>query len=402
MIIKKPILYTSLIVLIAFIIGLLNAHQLPIYKTTILLSPLLLYIDAYLYFIFTNKYEAGKLRKYITAIIIYVLSASLSIFLLALFYGFTNWSPIFNHLIFTAISISYIPKLFVFSILMILLLVDLLIFKRHIIRTRINRILGITFIVLFTMMLFGSLRTAYNIKINHKVIIVSKLPEPLNGLKIVHISDLHLGSWISVDPIKNLVEKINNLNPDLVFITGDIVNFHTDEIDRFAKILPEIRARYGVYSILGNHDYGEYLSWGNDIEKEANIRRLINTKESFGWCVLMNESYELEINGEEIIIAGVENWGKKSRFPKKGDIDKAIEGIDTTKTILLLSHDPSYWDEIISTQHRYVDVTFSGHTHGMQIGINNNTSLAKLFFKQSGGLYQLNSSHKCNFLFNQI
>ncbi len=237
-------------------------------------------------------------------------------------------------------------------------------------------------------MLFGSVWTAYNTKIIHKEIIVNKLPESLNGLKIVHISDLHLGSWISVTPIKNLVENMNNLKPDLVFITGDIVNFHTDEIDRFAKILPEIKARYGVYSIFGNHDYGEYLSWKNDIEKENNIKRLINTKESFGWHVLMNESIELEINGEGIIIAGVENWGKKSRFPKKGDINAALNIKDKNKTILLLSHDPSYWDEIISKHHQYIDVTFSGHTHGMQIGLNNNKSLAKLFFKQSGGLYQ--------------
>jgi uncharacterized protein len=365
-----------------------NAYQLPLYKSKIFLLPLLIYIDSYLLYTFTNKFNCSKLKLIFALGIIFISTLTIFVFLIGLFFDFKSWNPVSIYLSLGILSVSYVPKVIAFIIILPTNVIDYLRFNRLIIRKVFNNVIGIAALLIFLIMAYGMFITPNKSIVSRKEALIKNLPGSFNDLRIVHISDLHLGSWLSTKQIKNMVEEVNSLNPDLVFITGDIVNFHSNEIDRFDNILPLIEANYGIYSILGNHDYGEYVIWESKSAKEANLDRLIKSMRSYGWNVLLNESIVLKIEDEEIIIAGVENWGEKSRFPKKGDIEKTLENVDTAKTILLLSHDPSYWQNVISKDYKYIDMTFSGHTHGMQLGLNNQSSLANMLLTYGGGFFE--------------
>ena len=221
----------------------------------------------------------------------------------------------------------------------------------------------------FTSLLWGMAKTAYNILINKEIIQLRNLPKPFNGIKIIQISDLHLGSFASTDPVENMVKKINDLDADIVFFTGDLVNDRSKEATKYIEILKKIKSKHGVFSTLGNHDYGDYVQWSSPAEKEKNLQDLKNIHFKIGWKLLLNENVILEKEGEKIAIIGVENWGHKLHFPKYGDIEKALKGTENAPIKLLLSHDPSHWDYEISKKYNQIDLTFAGHTHGFQFGI---------------------------------
>jgi len=243
---------------------------------------------------------------------------------------------------------------------------------------------------------YGVFKGGYNYKVLKRKLKIANLPKQFEGLKIVQISDLHVGSFFSIKPLEEAIEIINQQKADLIFFTGDLVNEVSEEAVPFVPVLKKMKANLGVYSILGNHDYGDYFYDKNSpdvIEKKKHNKDLMKSiHEQSGFNLLLDESVQLERGGDEISIVGVENWGAKARFPKYGKLHKAVKGTEKSKVKLLLSHDPSHWDAQVRTEYQDIDVTFSGHTHGMQFGIEIpgfiKWSPVKYLYKQWAGLYE--------------
>ena len=249
--------------------------------------------------------------------------------------------------------------------------------------------------ILFSGLITGMFKWAYDFKIKRHLLSLSHLPKSFDGLKIVQISDIHLGSWAGEHQLKDAVNLINGLNPDLVFFTGDLVNYKTDEAFRFENILSKIQSKHGVFATLGNHDYGDYTRWHSVEAKMQNMTALFDFYKRMGWKLLRNENELIRQGEDSIAVIGVENWGDFSRFPKYGDIAKASVGTENAPVKLLLSHDPTHWEKIISQENPDIDITFAGHTHGFQFGIeikNIKWSPAKYIYKHWAGLYENTST----------
>lgn len=243
----------------------------------------------------------------------------------------------------------------------------------------------------FATMLYGMARTGFAINVKKKKVFFEDLPKAFDGLKIAQISDMHSGSFGSVDFFEKAVSKILKQQPDIIFFTGDLVNNEAVEAERFVSTFQKLEAPLGVYSILGNHDYGDYGPWPSEQAKAANLQRLKNIHLDAGWNLLLNENRIIESNGEKLAIVGVENWGASRHFPKKGDLDKAVSGAENIPFKLLLSHDPSHWDAKVKDHPQKFQLTLSGHTHGAQFGIEIpgfRWSPAKYLYKQWAGLYE--------------
>ena len=243
--------------------------------------------------------------------------------------------------------------------------------------------------------LFGSLiygfGNKYKYHINRQRLAFENLPSSFKGLKIVHISDIHSGSFADKQAVLHGVEKILNEKPDVILFTGDLVNDVADEMKNYMDVFNRLKAPMGVYSTLGNHDYGDYVHWDTPEEKKANLERLKNVHGELGWRLLMNELVELQKGDEKIALIGIENWGAKARFPKYGDMKKAYQGADTYPFKILMSHDPSHWDAQVRPSYPAVDLTLSGHTHGMQFGVEIpgfKWSPVQYIYKQWAGLYE--------------
>jgi len=221
---------------------------------------------------------------------------------------------------------------------------------------------------LFALLVYGIVRNRHRYEVVHQSIPIKNLPEGLVGLTIAQISDVHSGSFSSSKPIERGIEMMNALKPDLVFFTGDLVNNVATEIEPYIPTFSKIKAKYGVYSILGNHDYGDYVRWSSIEMKQHNLKKLINNHRLLGWDLLLNEHRKLHINGEDLAIIGVENFSGNPRFSKYGNLAQAYAGSEEIPTKLLLSHDPSHWKYEIIKRFKDIAVTFSGHTHGMQFG----------------------------------
>jgi predicted MPP superfamily phosphohydrolase len=221
----------------------------------------------------------------------------------------------------------------------------------------------------FSTMLFGMVKTAFDFKLRRVKIPIANLPEAFEGMKIIQISDIHSGSFISAAHFKNAVDLINQENPDAVFFTGDLVNDRASEAEPFIEVWKTLKAKFGVFSILGNHDYGDYVIWENAEDKKANFVRLLEIHKEMGWDLLRNEHRIIEKDGQKIALLGVENWGSSLRFPKKGDMQAAQNNLEAVPVKILLSHDPSHWDAVITQTYQDIDLTLSGHTHGFQFGI---------------------------------
>jgi uncharacterized protein len=243
----------------------------------------------------------------------------------------------------------------------------------------------------FSSFIFGMVKSGFDYRIRKLTLQLKNLPPAFDGLTIVHLSDIHSGSFINDNYFRHTFSMVNQLKPDLIFFTGDLVNNVTEEAQRFEEVWSTLKAPLGVYSVLGNHDYGDYVQWPNEKDKAENLQQMMNLHQRAGWNLLMNEHKVIERNGERIAILGVENWGAAMRFPKYGKLSAAYKGCEDVPVKLLLSHDPSHWDAQIIPQYSDIDVTFSGHTHGMQFGIEIpgfKWSPSKYFYKQWAGLYQ--------------
>lgn len=244
--------------------------------------------------------------------------------------------------------------------------------------------------------LFGSLVYGFSNKYNYQVkkqrLSFDNLPASFDGLKILHFSDVHSGSFTNKKAVEHGIEKMMAQNADLIIFSGDLVNNLASEMTPYMDIFSKIKAPLGVYSTFGNHDYGDYVSWPVDgLSKQQNLQNLAQVHADLGWRLLMNEHVALNKNGEEIALIGIENWSDKARFPKYGDMAKAYAGTEKYSFKLLISHDPSHWDAQVRPQYSDVDLMFSGHTHGMQFGIEIpgfKWSPVQYVYKEWAGLYE--------------
>ena len=218
------------------------------------------------------------------------------------------------------------------------------------------------------------------------------LPDEFKGLRIIQISDIHSGSFDDPEAVTKGVEAIMQEKPDLILFTGDLVNDRAIEIVPYLKVFNQLKAPLGVYSVLGNHDYGDYISWPSEKEKKENLEMLKQHHSDLGWRLLVNEHVLLERNNCQIALIGIENWGARG-FTKYGDMKKAVAGLEGIEVPvkILLSHDPSHWEAEVRKDYQDIALTLSGHTHGMQFGIDIpgfKWSPVQYVYKQWAGLYQ--------------
>jgi uncharacterized protein len=244
--------------------------------------------------------------------------------------------------------------------------------------------------------LFGSLlygfSNQYKYQIKRVKLAFDNLPVSFKGMRIVHISDVHSGSFMDKKAVQHGIDLILKENADLILFTGDLVNDKATEMKDYMDVFNQLKAPMGVFSTLGNHDYGDYVQWPIEgVSKEQNLINLQKVHADLGWKLLMNEHVAIEKNGEQIALLGIENWGAKARFPKYGKMDLAHAGTEKYPFKILLSHDPSHWDAQVKTTYPDVDLMLSGHTHGMQFGIDIpgfKWSPVQYVYKQWSGLYE--------------
>lgn len=220
----------------------------------------------------------------------------------------------------------------------------------------------------FASFLYGMYQGRYNFRVLKYTLYFDDLPEAFDGYRISQISDVHAGSFDNPEKIQYGIDLLNEQKSDVIFFTGDLVNNKVSELDGWKERFGGLRAKDGVYSVLGNHDYGDYADWASPEAKRANLSALKNVQREMGWNLLLNEHTFVEKDGQRIALVGVENWGAGG-FKKAGDVDLASEGLTEKDFKILLSHDPSYWKEKIKSDPKKYHLTLSGHTHGMQFGI---------------------------------
>lgn len=197
---------------------------------------------------------------------------------------------------------------------------------------------------------------------------IAGLPDVFKGYKIIQISDIHAGSFFNPAKLQPAIDLIKAQNADMVLFTGDMVNNYAQEFEPFVKMFAEIKAKDGKFSVLGNHDYGDYAKWRTQADKDRNIPFLTELQQQAGFELLRNEHRVIQRGEEKIYLLGVENWGIKP-FPQYGDLNKAVAGIPASAVKILMSHDPTHFDEIVKKHPANVQLTLSGHTHGMQFGL---------------------------------
>lgn len=243
--------------------------------------------------------------------------------------------------------------------------------------------------------LFGTLLYGFSNKYNYQVkkvrLVFSNLPKAFDGLRIVQVSDIHSGSFQNKPAVNHGVDMILSQKADLILFTGDLVNDRADEMQDYMDVFNRVKAPMGVFSTLGNHDYGDYVSWPSAQAKADNLERLKMVHRQLGWRLLMNEHVMLEKGGAQIALLGIENWGAKGRFPKYGKMELAYPGTEKAPFKILMSHDPSHWDAQVRTNYPDIDLMLAGHTHGMQFGIENpyfKWSPVQWMYKQWAGLYE--------------
>lgn len=242
--------------------------------------------------------------------------------------------------------------------------------------------------------IFGTLLFGYSNKYKYQIRKVKlrfpQLPESFRGMKIVQLSDIHAGSLTDIKGVEEGIEMVRQLKPDLILFTGDLVNDRASELDQLKGSLSRLSAPLGVYSVLGNHDYGDYYPWLSTEEKALNLQRLKEIQKEMGWKLLLNEHVILEKENEQIALIGVENWGAKANFKRYGKLAEAYKGSGPIPFKLLMSHDPSHWDAEVR-QYPDINLTLSGHTHGMQFGLEIpgfKWSPVQYVYRQWAGMYE--------------
>lgn len=243
----------------------------------------------------------------------------------------------------------------------------------------------------FLAFLYGMTKGKYNFKVRKRTVYFADLPSNFDGLTITHISDIHSGSFEDKEEIGHAIDLINQQKSDIILFTGDIVNTHAEEMHPWIETFKRIETpSFGKYSVLGNHDYGEYVNWPSQKEKQENFEGIKDLHRQIDFKLLLNEHVKLEKGGQEIAIVGVENWGHN--FKQAGDLDKASSGLTPRDFKILLTHDPSHWEYEVKDHKNNYHLTLSGHTHGLQFGIEIpgfiKWSPVQYVYKQWAGLYE--------------
>ncbi|MFN8290040.1 MAG: metallophosphoesterase [Chitinophagaceae bacterium] len=243
--------------------------------------------------------------------------------------------------------------------------------------------------------LYGSLIYGFGNKYRYEVkrvrLSYPNLPASFRGMKVVQLSDIHSGSFTDKKAVMKGVQKIQEERPDLILFTGDLVNNVASEMDDYIDVFSQLQAPMGIFSTLGNHDYGDYVHWESPEEKKKNLEQLKDVHRQLGWRLLMNEHVVLEKGKDKIAVIGIENWSAKARFPKYGDLAKAYEGTAAYPFKILMSHDPSHWKAEVTEKYPDIDLMLSGHTHGMQFGVEIpgfKWSPVQYIYKEWAGLYE--------------
>lgn len=364
-----------------------------------------LLFDAYLWFSFQSRIRKLTPAIRITVFLTYWLPLTLILMLMVygFFVNFLDWNVALRTYSQSFILVLFLAK--IFPILALILAdiqrlgkVTVLLFHPHkessmhpILRNKPLLISGwVLGAAVFITLLAGTLFWQFDFRVRPQVITLNELPTEFDGFKIVQFSDVHLGTWPSKRQLERAVNMMNELKPDVIFFTGDMFNYCTADGKGFEDILKKLHAPYGIYAIMGNHDYGDYLNWPSRYAKQKNIADLKIYYKNLGWKLLLNSNAILKKGSDSIALIGSENWGAKKRFQRFGDVAKAQKGTETMAIQLLLSHDPSHWDSIVNKKFKNIDVMFAGHTHGGQLGIdccNIHWSPVSIMNRQWCGLY---------------
>ncbi|MDO9000329.1 MAG: metallophosphoesterase [Bacteroidota bacterium] len=331
---------------------------------------------------------------------------SILIGLVSLFYPPPNWNNFFRYLSSVAL-ILLVCKLLGSSFLLIDDVIRLFrwifsLFKHKsgevvdatqgISRLKFFSQLAVTFTIVPAVgFLYGMVRGAYKYRVHNVKVPSPNLPPEFHGFKIVQLSDIHTGSFMNENALIKAFDIVKGLKADIILFTGDLVNNVSTEVDGYEHLFKELSAPHGVFSVLGNHDYGDYVEWDSTEAKRANLELLKAKQKDFGWKLLMNEHVPIEKDGATIGLIGIENWGGNMRFPRYGKMKEAYEGAENYAYKILMSHDPSHWDMQVVLEYPEVDLTLSGHTHGMQFGIEIpgfKWSPIKYLYKNWAGLYK--------------
>jgi predicted MPP superfamily phosphohydrolase len=400
----KKYLLTALVVVVTACIFVALGITFPVYARMLPLLFILFVMDGYLWLAIRRTVMFLQPPLKYTALIIYWLPLILLVgcIVAGAFISFAEWNIPLRTLVPGLIVILYTFKILPFFFQLIRDIARLFIFGlhsfshggvkfSHTARLRWIQFTGwIAGTVFLIVMILGMVWWNYDFRVTHQEITLPELPASFDGLKIVQISDIHAGSWLCKRELRKAVDLVNDQHADVIFFTGDMVNYTTLDALPFEEILTHLKAPYGIFAILGNHDYGAYVNWPSPEAKEKDKKDLYAFYHRLGWRLLLNEHSVLRKGNDSIAVLGVHNWGKAYRFQKLGDIPAAQKGIENMQVQLLLSHDPSFWDSIICHKFRNIDITFSGHTHGFQFGIDCfgiHWSPAQYLYNQWGGLY---------------
>ena len=373
-----------LALVIVILLGIAGAIALPKYAGRMPFLLVLLALDLYYWKVLrTNLWPDKRPLHYLVTVLYWLPFCFLMIFVMASgIWSIRFWPPVFKIYLPGLALVGYVSK---FGLYFFLILADILVLVRGSLKIIFGKgrskgvffhrwkpfliagvsLSGLIFGLLFTGMVYW----VYDFNIKTVTIESSDVPAEFDGIRILQVSDIHLGSWISDRPLKRAIRKINDLKPDMVLFTGDLVNFSTEEAYPFREDLKRITAPSGIYAIKGNHDYGDYVQWPSEKEKQADSDSLASFYRQLGWNLMNNRNLILHRAGAELAIAGVENWSANRRYGKRGNLSEALYGTDSIPFIILMSHDPTHWEAEVSRLYPQVDLTLSGHTHGMQLGI---------------------------------
>lgn len=378
---KVYLLVIALIVAVALFF--IVSHHFPKSVGRFPLFIILFLLDVYLYYSVRRKIQSLPTGFSILVNVIYWLPAIFTGLMIVglLIYPFDNWNRGFKIYLVGFIFAGYFSKL----VPVFLLAVDdtRRIFQKLFRKNKLSsdnsisaiprsvflkRIGVITGGLFFTSLMGGMVKWVTDFRIRRELVGFNGLPVTFSGYRIVQFSDIHFGGWASKNKLEEAVQLMNDLNPDVIFFTGDLVNYKTDEAFEFEEILGKLKAKDGVFTILGNHDYGDYSPWSDEMSKQENMVKLYDFYHRLGWKLLRNENHILTRGEDQLAILGVENWGSLGRFQKYGDLDKSLEGVEHIQSKILLSHDPSHWELKTLNSSSSIGLTLAGHTHGAQFG----------------------------------
>lgn len=353
-----------------------------IQKIFLLITLALLLPDIYIYRMYIRKAKISRIVKGLYAVPTIVLSAGIIYFYILFTYGFDNnhWEQFGWFSI--ALYFFMFPKL-----LFVICSIIGWLFKKILHRSRapftsIGLALGsVTAIII----LYGSFIGRFNFEVKEVTYTSSQLPAGFDGYRIVQLSDIHIGSWRNeTKAIQQMVDLVNAQKPDLILFTGDLVNNRANELNNAETLLSRLKAKNGVYSVLGNHDYGMYYHWSSEQERENNLNNLKERQAEMGWKLLNNEHVILHQNNDSIALIGVENDGEPP-FPQHAKLAEAIHGTENMFQ-LLMSHNPTHWRREVLPQSD-IDLMLAGHTHAMQFALKNH-SFASLKYPEWSGMYK--------------